>query len=177
MRSLSSLHKRSTRAKVSGRVFPEKRSETQSDPLAAIPHGMWESHDTATPAPRKRLQKAIQAVQALGRMRRVRRMSCDQVLTPPRPKEDCADVRPEERPNGFKLAEIESAFCDREKEGQVNYATKPVGSDVEDGPVTVYVTCLVKDIGDVDIVNGTFFLRCSPLQHSNSLMDGCIVLA
>ena len=89
----------------------------------------------------------------------------------------------------FQLAEIPSApnspeleatepemktFAELVSEGKESYSTKPAGTHDEDGPVDVFVTCLIKDIGDVDIVNGTFFLRCGPSQHSSGLRGGCI---
>ena len=55
-------------------------------------------------------------------------------------------------------------FADLVAAGEASYSSRPPATDADgnsvgDGPVNVFVTCLVKDIGDVDIVNGTFFLK------------------
>jgi len=187
------------------KIFPTGQAvtklETRSNPLTEP--GMWETHDSATPAPAAtKLRRTLSTVRAVARLQSMQRKtsSMSQILNPmtaeigddnDRQQIQYGQILNSEKAEieefdalqqiptcvqsevCFQLAEIPSApnspeleatepemktFAELVSEGKESYSTKPAGTHDEDGPVDVFVTCLIKDIGDVDIVNGTFFL-------------------
>ena len=76
----------------------------------------------------------------------------------------CSDSEQDELSPSSVPGVLPPRFADLVAAGEASYSSRPAATDADgnsvgDGPVDVFVTCLVKDIGDVDIVNGTFFLK------------------
>ena len=203
------------------KIFPTGKAvtklETRGNPLTPGREGMWETHDSAAPAPAaSKLRRTLSTVKAVARLQSMQRKtgSMSQILNPMTAEigddddrqqihygqilnsekaeieefDEIQQIQTDAETEGcFRLAEVALAsgspeetepemktFAELVSEGKESYSTKPAGTHDEDGPVDVFVTCLIKDIGDVDIVNGTFFLRCGPSQHSSDLRSGCI---
>jgi len=131
---------------------------------------MWESHDAATPAPvLQKVKRAINKIKSLSLMQKLRmKGKSDTGVTDGAEEcargEMCSDSEQDELSPSAVPGVLPPRFADLVAAGEASYSSRPPATDADgnsvgDGPVDVFVTCLVKDIGDVDIVNGTFFLN------------------